>query len=319
MVVENRTVKRVVLSSGNSSRFPGIGYFGSYRSRGNFSTFHKIDLFLLVLSGLPENILLYKTSGTDKSDDSDDMRFVQNNSPELAPQLEVSQSVESRMEYLRRLDNYCLNHVDEPVFIYTLGNRRTSSTSRKYLKYDCLLFAHSSSNGHCLRVSLANAIQRLGGDHDGERLLRMGPVYKESLAAGADWLNRNMGRYRGRAVHQPDAISWLLDQTAGVFLVRLRGKDNEHGVSNEHVICIDADKGEIIDCVERYAMIFSRESIECCVGDGFVLESVAEVRRIEVQTIAAPNARKRMPISSETRKRKREKKRAAKQASNVIK
>lgn len=58
-------------------------------------------------------------------------------------------------------------------------------------------------------------------------------------------------------------------------------------------------------------MTFLRRSIEFYVGDGFVLDSVAEVHLIELQPTAQSTARNRMPNSTEKRKRQLEKRRMA--------
>lgn len=105
-------------------------------------------------------------------------------------------------------------------------------------------------------MALETYVGRLGGDNEGKWLLRMAPVHKKSLEGSEDWLNHNMGWYRGRAIHQPDPISWLLEQTADLYLVRILGKDHRRGVSNDHVAYIDSNKGKTMDCVERYVMIF---------------------------------------------------------------
>lgn len=76
--------------------------------------------------------------------------------------------------------------------------------------------------------------------------------------------------------------------------------------------CVDDNKDEIIDCVEKYVMTFSIRSIECCVGGVLVLDSVAEVCLIELQPTAPSTGRNRKPIPSEKRKCQRVKKSIAK-------
>lgn len=98
------------------------------------------------------------------------------------------------MTYLRRLEDYCLEKVNEAVTMYSPGNLSARIKSRRYEKYDLSIVVHSP-DGHGLRIALAIAIRRLHGDHEGELLLRLGPVHKVSFAASDDCLNRKMGRY----------------------------------------------------------------------------------------------------------------------------
>lgn len=70
--------------------------------------------------------------------------------------------------------------------MYAPRNLPDSSMSKKYLKYDRPILSHSL-DGHFLLVVLANAVGHLGGDHEANRVLHLGPVHKESLAANSDW------------------------------------------------------------------------------------------------------------------------------------
>lgn len=101
------------------------------------------------------------------------------------------QSVESVTEYLRRLDDYCTDHVDETVTIYAPVNHPASNSSKRYLKHDSPTPARSL-DGHCFRVVLENSIGNLGADHEEERLFRLGQ-YTGSLLQPV--LNGKMGRY----------------------------------------------------------------------------------------------------------------------------
>lgn len=65
-------------------------------------------------------------------------------------------------------------------------------------------------------------------------------------------------------------------------------------------------------------MNFSRISIACCLGDGFVLDGVAEVPMIELQPTAPSNERNRKPTSTEKRKSQSEKRRMAERVEIMI-
>lgn len=110
----------MVFSAGNNPSFPGISYYGSHRSRGNFSTFCEIDIFLLVVSSLTEHLFDEASSGM--VSDLVDVRRVRS-THDNERKLGVSESLEQMMKYFHQLEEYCLGHVDEVVSIFAPGNR----------------------------------------------------------------------------------------------------------------------------------------------------------------------------------------------------
>lgn len=62
-------------------------------------------------------------------------------------------------------------------------------------------------------------------------------------------------------------------------------------MANNLIVCVDDNKGKIMDFLERYLMTFLRRSIEYCVNDGVVFDSVAEVLLIELQPTAPSTER----------------------------
>lgn len=106
-----------------------------------------------------------------------------------------------------------------------------------------------------------NAIEGLFGDREGKMVFRLRLAQNVSLVSGAGWLNLKIGWYRRKPIHDPESILGLLEQKDGIFLVFHFGKDYRFGIYNNHVICVDADKDEIMDCAERYMMSFSQRSI----------------------------------------------------------
>lgn len=95
-------------------------------------------------------------------------------------------------------------------------------------------------------------------------------------------------------------------------------KDAIRGISNDHVVFIAFGSMEILGCVKSYEMSFSRRAVECCVGEWFVLDSVAEVCKVEEKSEEPSTARTRKPINSKNHKRQREKKGDAKRISKTI-
>lgn len=110
----------------------------------------------------------------------------------------------------------------------------------------------------------------------------------------------------------------MLEHTAGLYLVCILGKDHQRSVSKDHVGCVDANKGEILDCLGRYVMHCSLRSIQCCVGDGFFLDRIAGVRLIELKPMAPSTGRIQKPISTEKRNLQREKKGMTKRVEMTI-
>lgn len=89
----------------------------------------------------------------------------------------------------------------------------------------------------------------------------MGPIHKYCLGTAVDWLMRKICRYGGRSVRSSDSIKWLIEQDYGVYVLRLLGKGIYHGRSNDHFVCIDVCAKQFLDCVERYALFFSHDSL----------------------------------------------------------
>lgn len=81
------------------------------------------------------------------------------------------------MKYIRQLDKYCVGYRNEVLSIYAPGNGLPGNLSRRYIKATRSIFLHSKE-GYCLRLALVNAVERLGGLDDMEKLLHMGPVQK---------------------------------------------------------------------------------------------------------------------------------------------
>ena len=298
-------IKRIILSTGRSPSFPGrVGYYASMSSKGGAATFYEIEFFLMRIGSLPENIRsLLEEEDTPLSE------YLNVNS-RSSPAHDITQTVGQMMKNLEYLDNYCILNLDVFIFVYSPGERPSSSNAHQYY-LQRNIFCHSRL-GHCMRAAIANAINILGGNEDASRILHKGPLHVQSLARAVDWITRRYGRYQGVKIIQSDPLAWLLRQTNGIFLVRLIGRGPRR-TSNDHVICIDCVKGEIMDCVETNVMKFTAESIKCYVGDGYHLHMVEEVRKLIRQPTRTTGKKQRPPKSTEHKRRQRQRKRERKQ------
>lgn len=90
-------------------------------------------------------------------------------------------------------------------------------------------------------------------------------------------------------------MSWMLEQTSRICLVRILGKDHRRGVTNDQVIFVDANKGDILDCIELYVMIISHRSIKFCADNGLVLDSASEDHPIELRTTTPSTGETEIP------------------------
>ena len=94
-----------------------------------------------------------------------------------------------------------------------------------------------------------------------------------------------------------------------VFVVRLIGKD-EKGGTVDHCVAIDAKCGLVIDGYENNALHARDGVLEHCVGDGFNLVEVEEVRRlVQQEKRKGKKKRKKDPHSRKREREDRRKKR----------
>lgn len=83
--------------------------------------------------------------------------------------------------------------------------------------------------------------------------------------------------------------------------MRLSGKNHFLRQSNNHFICVAPGEKEIVDCLEPFAMILCHKAFVCYVGDGLVVETIAEIGRIELQPINSSKGGKSVSCSAEKR------------------
>lgn len=232
-------IKRVMLCSGNNSLFPGIGYYGSARSTGGFSSFFEIDFSLLKIGSLPESIA---DEWTDEQEEVEKTEAIKRITISVhTAQYDVVESVKDQTRYLMSLDKYCLRNQDKIIPVSSPGDRYKSSKSVNFYVHDKPVFCQSR-DGHCIRLSIANAIFLLEGEEKARKDLDYGPLHVQSLAKGRDWMMRDLKLYRSSRAQCEDEIDWLMQQKDGVFLIRLIGEDRSRS-TNDHVACIDGSSG----------------------------------------------------------------------------
>lgn len=208
------------------------------------------------------------------------------------------------MQYLRQLDDYFKVQVDDVVSIYAPGKRPPSIRSLRYIKAYKPFFVHCKE-GHCFRIGFVNSFKRLGGFNGAEKIIHIGTSHIDSLSICVDCLTSNIGRHRGRSVRSLGVINSFTEQNSGIYVLCFLGKEGYRGRSNDHVLFVDIGAHEILDCVEHCAMSFSRESLECFVEDGFILQSVAEIRFMEQQPAGSSTSKKRNSVTTERRNMER--------------
>lgn len=203
------------------------------------------------------------------------------------------------------LDNtYAWGRRNLGVIIYT-GNPRARGESRtaKMLHEQDHPVMCRDEGGKCTLASLCNAVSRLPQSDDtsdadvssGSRraLTVLKAITDDSfpaMGAIAAEIGKQAPLYRvgklrpggvgTNAQSMKDvSVSQVASLQDGVYLVRLRGVANSRE-EVDHVVCVDANTRLIYDSSEPYAMKLGRLALSACVGDGFVLEDVTEIRQL---------------------------------------
>lgn len=104
----------------------------------------------------------------------------------------MSQKVKNMIAHIKQIRRHWFEHLEEYVTIFAPRNGPSRSRKIEYLKYDCLIFVHSS-NGHCLRVTICYTIELLGMYQERKRLLYTELVKNDYLEARVDCLRTNSG------------------------------------------------------------------------------------------------------------------------------
>ena len=295
------SIKRIVLCSGTQTGSPPPGYYASAMFRGGWDTFWEIDFFSLQVRTLPRRLAEEETTCGTSSDDQDvrvSLHFV--------PSAVLVDNPRRYAMYLDRLDNWCLEHQDEFLPVFAPGERPHSSRATSYHVERIPTFC-KSPNGDCLRAALANAVFALDGPRTAVRVLQSGPVAASSLAEGVSWLERKMGIYRCPIPFTTDPLEqWVCRQRSGIYLLRLKGRVPDRGTI-DHIVCVDASRALIHDCVEPYAMRLTSQALESCVGDGVLFEKILEIRQLDVQVRREEGKKKRKNDPDKRREQRRRK------------
>lgn len=99
-----------------------------------------------------------------------------------------------------------------------------------------------------------------------------------------------------------------MDERDGIFLRRLNGSLT-NSLKIDHVLTINCAHKMILDCVEKFAIWVTEDSIRFCIdGDGHDIKFV-EVKRIENKEVDESDRKKHL-VNSETRIRKKHEARA---------
>lgn len=218
----------------------------------------------------------------------------------------LSPSAGMRFQNLKRLDDFCQRHLNRFVKIYVPGKRGRSSAAL-LLRDSTKRTPCYSPDAECMRASLINAVAALDSRDAALACLRRGPVFAPSLAALATWAERNLRLYSLRSPHiYGDQQAWLLRQPTGVFILRIIGSKGSGTRTRtiDHVICADAGDRVIWDPAERYAIRFEPGSFEACVGNGFTLRGIKELRQLVMQ-VQRPEGKKKRHNNPERCKRNR--------------
>lgn len=176
------------------------------------------------------------------------------------------------------LDRYCLQNPTVPVRVSTPGHRPQFESMVKHrIEGESIMV--SNTVHFCLQASLINGVERVAG----EGYVKSGMMTTElpallNFAEASQWLRQNSGAVSlvpiKRELLGTEEISWAAKQTSGVFLMRLRARNFDH------VICIDADKQQILDAVEPCPLKLSEEAIRSCACKESTNLRVMELRRV---------------------------------------
>ena len=90
-------------------------------------------------------------------------------------------------------------------------------------------------------------------------------------------------------------LDGLLHIHTGVFVVTLEGSSNKL-----HTVCISSSERIILDCMEPYPLSFSPKALQLCLGDGFRLVEICEIREVCLVQASTNNRRKRRKLHAKS-------------------
>lgn len=118
-------------------------------------------------------------------------------------------------------------------------------------------------------------------------MIQLGPVRIRNLAELQVPREKYRGQYRLNNCNIPvmeDPGKWILDRSKGMYLVRITALDAA-GEQIDHLVIVHADKGIIIDPIERNALSNRLGVLEACFGGECGSFEMPEVHQLECQHI----------------------------------
>lgn len=321
-------IKRIILSTGKTPNFPQPGYHASSKETGGSSEFWPIDFHTLRIRSLP-SACTRSDAETDADDISDvDRPFALDADEEARPPhilpgasswhvatsssftscVKIASSRKLHAQYLEELDEYCQlpDKLDTIISIHAPGDRPSSRKAKKlkipYSPNFCI-----SRGPQCLRAAIATGLRIVEDDDKARKFLKLGPLSALTVAQGLSYMEAKIKTsYGHRLPHESHEVSWLMQQPAGVFIVRLEGRMRDRG-SVDHAVCLYADKGRVYDPLESDALRLTEDTFDACVGDGVELRRIVEVRQLKRQAQSGTKKKNR-PKTTEQRRRQKERK-----------
>ena len=239
------------------------------------------------------------------------------------------------MEYI---DTWCRGHANGILHLEAPGARAKSSIAPSLYMYDHVV-RFRNPGGWCSTFSVFNGMCCLTDFEDIRPVAEMTEIVTtRSMKDLENWV-RTMNFYKDASecsqeskykrrrdlkfhlmhvqnVKGDNARGWelnlqmLLDLTSGVYIVRIRGRDqaNDHC---DHSICVDASRRLIFDCYEDFAVPLDRAGVEACMGDGFVFDDLLEIRQLTMTESKRPMTEAKRRRRKQKKQKNREKKRQA--------
>ena len=212
--------------------------------------------------------------------------------------------------------DFLLKHPGVYLRILLPGARGSSSTLAQF-ESDQPVFCRDKS-GQCVRAAIVNAIHAISGEELARDMLRKGDVVCMTLKHAQPWMQQHAPMFHLQKEDPPFALDrdgWFrgIMSSDSVYVVRLIGKDGKDGTV-DHCEAIDAKCGLVIDCCEENALHARDGVLEHCVGDGFNLVEVEEIRRMVQQE--KRKGKKKWKKDPHSRKREREDRRKKRDEEN---
>ncbi|KAI0561422.1 hypothetical protein FGB62_82g069 [Gracilaria domingensis] len=166
---------------------------------------------------------------------------------------------------IEAIDAWCMNHVGSAVDIRCPGDKDKEVKGVGLRHFSRM--AVSRSPGFCLQLALVNAISRVVDMELAQSVLADKVV--EPMVCMTDackWLELYMPyleliRVKVAARDLDSVWNSIETKLFGVLLLRLKG-----GSDVDHVVCIDLDKGELLDSSEAHSQTLSKPILMAATG-----------------------------------------------------